>query len=62
MFADNPKLELIDDDKSMNKNFGLSQFTEWDTEEEVEAAQVDNIFEGAENSRKEAIKKMMGNL
>jgi len=46
----------------MNKNFGLSQFTEWDTEEEVEAAQVDNIFEGAENSRKEAIKKIMGNL
>jgi len=62
MFVDNPKLELIDDDKSMNKNFGLSQFTEWDTEEEVEAAQVDNIFEGAENSRKEAVKKMMGNL
>jgi hypothetical protein len=62
MFADNPKLELIDDDKSMNKNFGLSQFTEYDTEEEVEAAQVDNIFEGAENSRKEAVKKMMGNL
>ena len=62
MFADNPKLELIDDDKSMNKNFGLSQFTEWDTEEEVEAAQVDSIFEGAENSRKEAIKKMMVNL
>ena len=62
MFADNPKLELIDDDKSMNKNFGLSQFTEWDTEEEVEVAQLDNIFEGAENSRKEAIKKIMGNL
>jgi hypothetical protein len=62
MFADNPKLELIDDDQSMNKNFGLSQFTVWDTEEEVQADRVDNIFEGAENSRKVAIKKMMGNL
>ena len=60
MFADNPKLELIDDDKSMNKNFGLSQYTEYDTEEEVELATEYNIFEGAENSRAEAIKKITG--
>lgn len=60
MFADNPKLELIDDDKSMNKNFGLSQYTEYDTEEEVEMATDYNIFEGAENSRAEAIKKLTG--
>ena len=59
MFADNPALELIDDDLSMNKNFGLSQYTVWDHEEEVAAANMHDPFEGGENSQKETIKNLL---
>lgn len=62
MFKDNPALELIDDDQSMNKNFGLSKYTVWDTEEEVMYAELDNPFEGAEDSQKETIKEFIKEL
>jgi hypothetical protein len=44
----------------MNKNFGLSQYTVWDHEEDFQNAALDNPFEGAEQSREHAIKGLLG--